>query len=82
MQYKINNNIKIDGKTIRKYYLNKRGIKCEQCNNTIWNDKPIPVDIHHIDGNPLNNRSENIKILCPNCHTQTDNYKSKNRKIF
>jgi hypothetical protein len=82
MQYKINNGIKLDPKTIRRYYLKLRGLICEECKNTHWNGLLIPLDIHHIDGNPRNNRPENIRVLCPNCHTQTDNYKSKNRKIF
>lgn len=54
--------------------------KCECCNITEWNGKPISMQLHHIDGNPLNNALENLQILCPNCHTQTDNYGSKNKR--
>ena len=72
----------ISGKTIRRYYLSIRGHICEHCKNTIWNGVPIPLDVHHIDGKLNHNKPENIKILCPNCHTLTENYKSKNRKIF
>ena len=42
--------------------------------------KEIPVEVHHIDGDKLNNTLENLQILCPNCHYFTDTYKSKNRK--
>lgn len=54
--------------------------KCECCGITEWQGMPISCQLHHIDGNPSNNTFENLKILCPNCHTQTDNYGSKNAK--
>lgn len=59
----------------------KEGIKlyrCEKCNNTEWLGKPIPLELHHIDGNNLNNKLENLQLLCPNCHAFTDNYRSNN----
>ena len=55
--------------------------KCELCGITEWNSNPISLQLHHIDGNPKNNKLENLQILCPNCHTQTDNYGSKNAKL-
>lgn len=61
----------------------KRGIKdkiCEKCGNTHWNNNPIPLEVHHIDGDKLNNKLENLQILCPNCHYFTDTYKTKNIK--
>lgn len=54
--------------------------KCEICQNEFWNDKQIPLEIHHIDGDHNNKKIENILMVCPNCHAQTDNYKSKNMK--
>ena len=54
--------------------------KCECCGITEWNGNPISCQLHHIDGNPKNNKLENLQILCPNCHTQTDNYGSKNAR--
>lgn len=56
-----------------------RGRKCECCQNTLWNNMPIPLEVHHLDGNHLNNQLENLQILCPNCHALTSNYKKKNK---
>lgn len=53
--------------------------KCENCGLSLWVGNDIPLELHHIDGNPRNNCLENIQILCPNCHTLTENYKGKKR---
>ena len=68
-------------KTIRRYLLEKHNYCCEQCG---WNKiNPFsgksPLEIHHIDGDYLNNQEENLKVLCPNCHSLTDTYKSMNK---
>lgn len=52
--------------------------KCECCGLTTWLDKPIPLELHHIDGNRYNNVLENFELLCPNCHAFTDSYRGKN----
>ena len=38
--------------------------------NTIWNGKPIQIEVDHLDGNWLNNSIENLRFICPNCHSQ------------
>jgi|LakMenEpi03Aug12_release.lakeMendotaPanAssembly.Ray.scaffolds.fasta_scaffold553465_1 hypothetical protein len=48
--------------------------KCECCSLDEWMGKPIPLELHHIDGNRFNNNLENLKILCSNCHMQEHNY--------
>lgn len=48
--------------------------KCEICGITEWLGNPITLQLHHINGNPLDDRLENLQILCPNCHSQTDSY--------
>ena len=48
--------------------------RCEICGITEWNGKPITLELHHINGNPKDDRLENLQILCPNCHSQTFNY--------
>lgn len=55
-----------------------RPYQCECCGNSEWNGLPIPLQVHHIDGNHYNNEINNLQILCPNCHAQTDSYCGKN----
>lgn len=55
-----------------------RGHQCECCGLEYWLDKPIPLELHHIDGNSLNNDMDNLQLLCPNCHALTDNYRGRN----
>lgn len=52
--------------------------KCECCGLTEWYGKPIPLQLHHINGVHDDNRLENLQILCPNCHSLTENYAGKN----
>jgi 5-methylcytosine-specific restriction endonuclease McrA len=44
-----------------------------------WNDRPLSLELDHIDGNSNNHRIENLQLLCPNCHSQTPTFRSKNR---
>lgn len=53
---------------------------CFNCNNVSWQNQPIPLELDHIDGNPLNNTLLNLRLLCPNCHALTPTYRGKNRK--
>lgn len=52
--------------------------KCESCHLTEWLGKPIPLELHHIDGNHYHNEIQNFQLLCPNCHAMTDTYRGKN----
>jgi 5-methylcytosine-specific restriction endonuclease McrA len=55
----------------------KQGVKdkkCEICGLDYWMNKPIPLELHHIDENRFNNKLENLQILCSNCHMQVHNY--------
>lgn len=62
-----------------KTYLQKiRGKSCEICGITEWNGKSIVLEMDHIDGDHTHNRPENLRMICPNCHSQTDTYKNKN----
>ena len=58
------------------------GIKkneCEICGTYEWNGKQLNCELDHIDGNRTNHKLLNLRILCPNCHSQTDTFRSKNR---
>jgi hypothetical protein len=66
--------------TLKKYLQYKRGYKCEICNISNWKNKDISLHLDHIDGNSDNNYPNNIRLLCPNCHSQTETYCSRNRK--
>jgi hypothetical protein len=76
----------INGKLVQSNKLKLRLIseglkshKCEMCGLTKWNGLPAPIELDHIDGNRYNNQIENLRILCPNCHAQTDTYRGKNK---
>lgn len=51
---------------------------CSCCELTRWNEKPIPLELDHIDGNSNNNLINNLRLLCPNCHSQTENFRGRN----
>lgn len=55
--------------------------RCQKCNNDQWLGSPISLELHHIDGNRQNNALANLQVLCPNCHSQTDNYRGRKLKI-
>ncbi len=64
-------------KLINKY---KWKYECNICKISVWNNQSITLDIDHINGNHSDNRMENLRFLCPNCHSQTDTYKGRNVK--
>lgn len=66
---------------VRKYMLEKYNFTCIKCS---WNKRhPIDnlplVEINHIDGNAKNSSESNLEVLCPNCHAETINFRSRNK---
>lgn len=68
----------LDAKVIRKILILERGHKCEECGLSRWRKSPIPLDIHHKDGNAKNNYPSNLKLLCKNCHGLTSTFGVRN----
>lgn len=64
----------------RLYAENIKQNKCEECGIEEWNGKPIECELDHVDGDRTNHTLNNLKILCPNCHSQTDTFRFKRGK--
>lgn len=65
------------GAHLKPHLINTRGHQCEGCNLAEWNSKQIPLEVEHIDGDKTNNKIENLKLLCPNCHAQTPSWRRR-----
>lgn len=72
------------GSNVQSYKLKKRLFaeslkdqQCESCFLTRWLEQPIPLELDHINGDASDNRIENLRILCPNCHALTETYRGK-----
>lgn len=66
---------------MRRYLTETKGYVCEDCGcGSTWNGKHITLQLDHIDGNSDNNALNNIRWLCPNCHTQTETWCARNKK--
>ncbi len=53
--------------------------RCEHCGISSWRGKSLSLSLHHRNGDGLDNRLENLELLCPNCHSQTPNFGVGNR---
>lgn len=79
----------IDGSVTQSYTLKRRlflaGIKVPKCEICGWAEESadgrIPVELDHINGKRDDNRLENLRILCPNCHSLQPTHRGKNKKV-
>jgi Zn finger protein HypA/HybF involved in hydrogenase expression len=68
--------------SIRKVIIKENLIeyKCSECDIQTWNNKSLSLHLDHINGMNSDNRLENLRFLCPNCHSQTETYTGRNKK--
>lgn len=65
-------------KSVKKYLIDKHNF-CKSCGiGPEYNGQPLTLELEHIDGDSSNNSLDNVCLLCPNCHSQTDTYRAKN----
>ena len=76
-------NVIISKTTLKKRLIDENILpyKCNSCKIDSWNNSAITLELDHIDGNKKNNKLSNLRLLCPNCHSQTITYRGMN-KIF
>ncbi len=78
----IENSPYVNGSSLKRRILSEgiKEYKCEMCNLTEWNGKYISLHLDHVNGDNTDNRIKNLRILCPNCHSQTETYCGANSK--
>lgn len=65
-------------KTLRAYVIRRDGYQCSKCGCAGWRGEPITLEVDHIDGTSSDCSPENVRLLCPNCHSQTPTFRSRN----
>jgi hypothetical protein len=51
--------------------------RCDGCGLDEWRGRTVRLDLHHVNGDPRDHRLRNLRLLCPNCHSQTDNFAAR-----
>ena len=72
-------NVHFGYRRLKRYLIDTYGYKCSVCGISEWNGESLILEIEHKDGNSDNDNEENVCLICPNCHSQTDTYKAKNK---
>jgi 5-methylcytosine-specific restriction endonuclease McrA len=63
---------------LKPHLLRERGKNCQNCNLEKWMGLDLKLEVHHVNGDRTDNRPENLLLLCPNCHSITDNWRKPN----
>jgi hypothetical protein len=78
----------VAGRRVNRQHLKARlltaGLKvdlCERCGINEWRGEPLSLALHHVNGDGLDNRLENLMLLCPNCHSQTETFSGRKRRL-
>ena len=67
------------GDWTRRILAEVKGYSCNCCGISSWNEKTLVLEVNHIDGDAINNHLDNLEFLCPNCHSQTETYRARNK---
>ncbi len=65
--------------TLKTYLSEKFGYNCFECKESTWRGKILPLELDHINGDASDNFPNNIRLLCPNCHSITPTWKGRNK---
>jgi DNA-binding CsgD family transcriptional regulator/5-methylcytosine-specific restriction endonuclease McrA len=78
-------NYLVVGRRVNRYHLKRHLLdarlkesRCERCGIGDWLGRELTMALHHVNGDGSDNRLENLQLLCPNCHSQTDNFAGRN----
>lgn len=80
----LNNKVYVRSKSLKEKLIKAEIFthKCmgDNCDITEWRGRPLTLELDHIDGNKRNNSLTNLRLLCPNCHSQTDTWRGRKSK--
>ncbi|MFJ9035548.1 HNH endonuclease [Streptomyces sp. NPDC102406] len=72
---------RVPGNRLRRELLRRHvPQRCAACGRTEWLGEPIALEVDHVSGEWWDNRPENLRLLCPNCHAVTDTYRGRKRR--